>query len=92
MAFRQENMFFLLTPSRNLDATANNACFGHGMNQSMLVSLTSPGKLRHLVFKISPTGDIAKTMCKLFELLVTKYCQIASREGEIPALLASSRI
>lgn len=81
-----------ITSSRNLEATANKACCGHGINQSMLVLLTNPGKFRHLVFSVSPTGDIAKTTCKLLAHLVTKYCHTVSRLGPIPAFWASGLI
>ena len=61
------------------------------MNQSIQVLFTRPGKLRHRVFRISPTGDMASTMCKLLAHFVTKYCQMASRDGDTPAFWASSR-
>ena len=50
-----------------------------------------PGKFLHLVLNVSPTGDMAIIMCKLLEHLLMKYCQILSREGEIPKAVASDR-
>ena len=76
---------------KNTEATAWSACCGHAVNQSILQLLTRPGKLRHRVLNVSPTGDMAKTMCRLFAHLLTKYCQIDSRAGGTPALFASSR-
>ena len=80
------------TSSKNLEATANNACRGHGMNQSILVLLTNPGKFLQRFLRVSPTGDIARTICKLLALLLTKYCHKASLDGATPAFVASSRI
>ena len=81
-----------LTTSRNLDATAKSACCGHSINQSILVLLTKPGKFLHLVFNVSPTGDIANTICRLFAHLLTKYCHTPSRLGPRPTFSASGRI
>lgn len=50
-----------------------------------------PGKFLHLVLNVSPTGDMAITMCKLLEHLLMKYCQILSRDGENPFAVASDR-
>ena len=50
---------------RNTRLTLRSASSGHGVNQSMTVLLTSPGKLRHRVRSTSPTGDIASTTCRL---------------------------
>lgn len=85
-------IFMILTFSpRNTEATAWRACSGQAVNQSILQLLTRPGKLRHRVLSTSPTGDIARTIWRLLAHLVTKYCQMDSRAGGIPALLASSR-
>ena len=70
-------------------ATANRAWSGQGKNQSILALFTIPGKLRHLVLNVSPTGDMAITMCRLLEHLVTKYCHMLSLAGAEPAFVAS---
>ena len=48
-----------------------------------------PGKLRHLVRRVSPTGDIGITTCRLLAHLLTKYCQMLSRAGPWPSAVAS---
>ena len=53
---------YILTSAKNWLATAWSACLGQAVNQSIDVLLTSPGKLRHLVLRVSPTGDMQRTM------------------------------
>ena len=68
----------LTSDDKNDVATAYKACSGQGINQSIIALLTRPGKFLHRVRNVSPTGDIAKTICKLFAHFVTKYCQTLS--------------
>lgn len=68
----------LTSDDKNDVATAYKACSGQAINQSIIALLTRPGKFLHLVRRVSPTGDMANTMCKLFAHFVTKYCQMLS--------------
>lgn len=52
------------SPKKQL-ATDSKASSGQLKNQSILVLDTIPGKLRHLMRRESPAGDIANIMCKL---------------------------
>lgn len=49
----------------------------------------APGKLRHQVRRVSPTGDMPSTMCRLLALLFTKYCHTDSLAGLMPCRSAS---
>ena len=51
-----------------------------------------PGKFLQRVRSVSPTGDMASTMCRLFAHLFTKNCQMLSRACGAPAAMASLRI
>lgn len=50
-----------------------------------------PGKFLQRVLRVSPTGDMPNTTCRLLAHLLTKYCHTPSLEGSAPALRASSR-
>lgn len=51
----------------------------------------TPGKFLQRILKVSPTGDMPKTMCRLLALLLTKYCHKLSLDGPAPFWRASSR-
>lgn len=51
----------------------------------------TPGKFLQRILKVSPTGDMPKTMCRFLALLLTKYCHKLSLEGSAPFCRASSR-
>lgn len=51
-------------PSAHVPTEKSASC-GHGWNQSMTVQLTSAGNFRTLVLKASPTGEKARTTCRL---------------------------
>lgn len=76
---------------RKTVATEWSACSGHGSNQSMTVLLTRPGKLRQRVRRVSPTGDIASTICRLLRHCSTNCSQQASLLSFVPCFTACNR-
>ena len=83
--------YTVLTSDRNRLATAWSACLGQAVNQSIEELFTRPGKFLQRFLSVSPTGDMAITMCKLLAHLLTKYPQVLSLVGGRPAFWASAR-
>ena len=52
----------------------------------------APGKFLQRVLRVSPTGDMPRTMCRLLALLFTKYCHTDSLAGPVPCFKASGPI
>mmetsp|Transcript_5846 Transcript_5846/g.17897 ORF Transcript_5846/g.17897 Transcript_5846/m.17897 type:complete len:315 (+) Transcript_5846:1681-2625(+) len=74
--------------ARNDFATVSSASWGHAVNQSMVVQLTSDGNLRRRSRNASPTGENDSTTCRLRLTSDTKNEYSASLEPSIPACLA----
>lgn len=65
------------------------ASSGQAKNQSMDVFEIRPGKLRHLILRVLPAGDMANTMCKLFLVFYKKKFHMSYFVSWIPRALAS---
>jgi hypothetical protein len=63
-----------ITSAKKTLATATSACRGQGNNQSMLVLLMRPGKLRQWSRSMSPKGDMQSPTCRLLLQTVVKNC------------------
>ena len=85
LLYCQHYTYSMLTSDRNRLATAWSACLGQAVNQSIEELLTRPGKFLQRFLSVSPTGDMAITMCKLLAHLLTKYPQVLSLVGGSPA-------
>lgn len=48
-----------------------------------------PGKLRHLILRVLPAGDMANTMCRLFLVFYRKKFHMSSFVSCMPSCLAS---
>ena len=56
-----------------LEAVERRASSGQGKNQSIVVQFTSDGNVLSLRLNASPTGENARTKCKFYLQIFTKY-------------------
>ena len=75
------------TGSRTPRATFNNAVTGHAWNQSITVQFTNAGNLIARFLKSSPTGENARTTCKLCLIFSKNQFQHTSVSGFKPSAL-----
>lgn len=76
------------TSPRNLLDTDLSASSGHFWNQSMVVQFTSPGNLRALTLRFSPTGLKHSETCRFFLIRVKKNLYTLSLSGFPPGFSA----
>mmetsp|Transcript_66224 Transcript_66224/g.110617 ORF Transcript_66224/g.110617 Transcript_66224/m.110617 type:complete len:244 (-) Transcript_66224:82-813(-) len=72
------------TLSKKRFATDFRASFGHKLYQSMVMQLTRDGNMRSRVRKLSPMGDITRTVCMFSRHKYTKCARMVSRVSGLP--------
>lgn len=74
--------------AKNLVATATNASSGQFSNQSIVQQLTRDGNFLKRILKLSPIGDMARTMCNCILALSTKRLNNATGLPSVCKLLS----